>query len=692
MRTGAQVPGAASPPTRYTAVIRGRWADVVVLAGFTAISFLYFGLRLLPHPGRYLVGEPGQRDPEIFVWSFAWWPHAIGQLTNPFVTHVIYAPTGINLMWATAVPGLALAFSPVTLLFGPDISYNVAALLLPALAAWSAYRLCRYLTGSLWASLVGGYLFGFSSYMLGHQLAGHLNLTGVFVLPLVALVLVRYVRRELGTRGLAWRLGLLLALQLTISTEVLLTLTIMLALGVVLALALLPCARRRLLTSLGAIAAGYGLAGLLTAPFLYYLLQGYTPGTYVDRAFFSADLANLVLPTRLIALGGPSLADTTNHFSGNLNEQGFYLGLPILAIVAVFALQARRLAIVRYLLAALVVVTVLALGPALRVDGHRVIWSPWALVANQPLVNNVLPARLALFAWLIVGVFVALWISARRSRIAVAAVLPVIAVAALVPAVQRDDFDQRPERWAFFSDGLYKQCVPRDETLAVFPFGRWGDSLLWQAESDFWFRMAEGNMGRSSAYPPNFVGDPTVAELTFQFIDPTIRPTMAELLRYARSHHVDRFASVEIHAYPDGTMMHSFGALQSYGGVLVAPACGHVSLMQAQAPYTQVLQSQRRLARAHRLLLAASGDSALETPRRMIVRTDAVLHRIRPNDLYNADLREATRLVDEARRALTARTRSPRSEPVRRRLAESIRRADRALRRYASHINSGIAG
>src|SRR5439155_25946137 len=64
------------------------------------------------------------------------------------------------------------------------------------------------------------------------------------------------------------------------------------------------------------------------------------------------------------------------------------------------------------------------------------------------------------------------------------------------------------------SDGLYKQCVPRDETLAVFPFGRWGTSMLWQAESGFWFRMAEGNIGRSSAFPPNFVSDPTVAELT----------------------------------------------------------------------------------------------------------------------------------------------------------------------------------
>ena len=40
--------------------------------------------------------------------------------------------------------------------------------------------------GSLWASVIGGYVFGFSSYMIGHQAAGHLNLTGVFLIPLVA--------------------------------------------------------------------------------------------------------------------------------------------------------------------------------------------------------------------------------------------------------------------------------------------------------------------------------------------------------------------------------------------------------------------------------------------------------------------------------------------------------------------------
>ena len=69
--------------------------ELAVFAGFVATSFLYFGWRLLPHPGRELIGS-GQ-DPLIFVWSFAWWPHAILTWTNPFVTHALLAPIGANL-------------------------------------------------------------------------------------------------------------------------------------------------------------------------------------------------------------------------------------------------------------------------------------------------------------------------------------------------------------------------------------------------------------------------------------------------------------------------------------------------------------------------------------------------------------------------------------------------------------------
>src|SRR5437762_8617443 len=127
--------------------------NFVALAAYLGLSFFYLGLPVAGHPGGDLIGY--DVDPEIFAWSLAWWPHAILHWENPIVSHAIYAPGGIDLAWTATVPGLAIAFAPVTLLFGPDVSFNVAELLMPALSAFTAYLLCRRLTGSLWASAAG---------------------------------------------------------------------------------------------------------------------------------------------------------------------------------------------------------------------------------------------------------------------------------------------------------------------------------------------------------------------------------------------------------------------------------------------------------------------------------------------------------------------------------------------------------
>src|ERR1700730_9484649 len=148
-----------------------------VLLGYAFVSFLLFGLHPLIQPGRQYIGDSD--DPQIPIWSFAWWPHAIAHGLNPFVTHAVWAPHGVNLAWVNTVPPLALLFAPLTWAFGPVNSYNIAVVLLPAVAAWTAFLLCRHLTGRLWPSIVGGYLFGFSSYMLGH-VSGQPQLTGVF--------------------------------------------------------------------------------------------------------------------------------------------------------------------------------------------------------------------------------------------------------------------------------------------------------------------------------------------------------------------------------------------------------------------------------------------------------------------------------------------------------------------------------
>ena len=549
--------------------------SAAVLGLYTLVSTLVFGWSLWPHPGRRILGLGDQFDPEIFVWSFAWWPHAVLHWTNPFVTHAIYQPVGASTLWTTTTPGLAVAFAPLTLLVGPVASFNLCALLLPALAAWTAFLLCRRLSGSTWASIVGGFIFGFSSYVVAHQFAGHLHTTAVFLLPLVALVVLRYLWDELGGWGLVLRLGPIMAFQLMISTEVALTLTLALALGLVLAFAVVPERRGRVVAAIPPVLAGYAFAALLAAPFVAYLLIHFESGRFVDTAFFDGDLLNIVVPTRLIALGGTSLASFTSYFPGNDNERDLYLGLPVLAMVGLHLVRRRRSSAARFLGAAILASWLLALGANLRIHGDRVVELPWRLVRDLPGLDNVITPRLAVYASLAAAVAVALWISSTRGWLAV--VLPLLALATLVPATWHVRFAAAPQRPEFFASKLYKLCIPRDETLAIFPFGRWGDSMVWQAESGFWFKMAEGNLGRD-LYPPKFVfTDPVVEKLQFQWAQ-GVRPTPAQLAGYVRRHHVDRVLSVEADGYPTGVQMHRFGPLQGYGGVLIAPACGYDSL------------------------------------------------------------------------------------------------------------------
>ena len=558
-----------------------RWqVDLLVLLGYAAISFAYSGWRLLPHPGRVLTGFGN--DNQIYVWSFAWWPHAIGSWTNPFVSHALYAPDGVNLAWTLTVPGVALALSPLTVLAGPVVAYNVAALLLPALAAWTAYLLCRYLTGSLWASVVGGYVFGFSLAVLRQQIFGHLPVTAIFVLPLVALVVVRYVRAELDGRGLAWRLGSLLAAQLWLSTEYALTLTLFFALALVLAFALVPDLRPRLLAALAPIAGGYALGGVLAAPLIVYAALGFVPGWSVESHGSGSDLLSFAVPTRLVAVGGSSFASIAAHLgSGGASA---YVGLPTLAIVAAYAVAKRRQAAARFLVVAFLVAALLTLGSDLRVYGHRLVPLPWAAVAGLPFLKGALPFRFATYVALAAAVIVAVWTGSTRGRVYPRPyLLPLLAVATLVPAFWRTSYPSfeptRPVRVAFFTSDLYRSCLgPHRETLAIFPFGGGGDSLLWQAETGMAFDLASDGLQapvRIGKPLNRFDADPVVYDLNWADFG---RPTMVRLLAFAATHHVDRVLSLPGGGYPTAAQMRVFGPVQLLGGILVAPACGRPSL------------------------------------------------------------------------------------------------------------------
>ncbi len=224
--------------------------------------------------------------------------------------------------------------------------------------------------------------------------------------------------------------------------------------------------------------------------------------------------------------------------------------------------------------------------------------------------------------------------------------------------------------------------------------------MLWQAESGFWFRMAEGNLGRDNL-PETFYANTTVAELAFKFIDPNIRPSMKELLAYARSHDVDRFVSVVIHAYPDGTQMHAVGSLQTLGGVYVSPACGYTSLtgdrrlvtpgqtdLGGRAALTAILASRSSLQRAHTLLGKANGPRLAE---RILAQTYPVLKLLQSYDPTSPPLSSAVELVARGQSELASPESGQAGREAMRSAGEWIRKGDRALGAYMDVINPGVA-
>jgi hypothetical protein len=516
------------------AAASGRRAGLLALAVYGLLALCFWGIGPLVEGGTQYVGVFD--DPQIPIWSFAWWLHAIEHGANPLYTHEIWAPTGVDLAWVNTVPPVALLFAPLSWLLGPVAAYDVAAVLLPAVSAWTTYLLCRHLTGGrFWPSLVGGYLFGFSSYVLGHVL-GQPQLTAVFAMPLVALVLARAVEGAYDRRGVVLRLAPLLALQLYLSLEVALTLTLVVGLALVLGFLLAPPYRRTLVHLLVPVVLAYAVAAVLAAPILYYALTDLRITGFTPPGAYTADVLNFFLPTHLEAVGAGWAHALSKHWSGNSTEQGAFVGVPLLVMVVLYARTGWRTLRGRFLLVALAVTTYLSLGPHLHVAGHSVIPLPTVLGHEKvtlpgvgtkflPLFDNILPVRFVVYASLAGAVIVALWMTATRHR-TLRWLLPALTVLLLFPNPGAGVWATTYSTPAFFTTAAFRNCLAPGEIVLPMPTGQGGQANLWQVASSFRFRLAGGRLQTS---PPSvFLHPDGIAQISVGYLPVT---NQSELLR-----------------------------------------------------------------------------------------------------------------------------------------------------------------
>ncbi|MGH7933876.1 MAG: hypothetical protein ACREQN_12035 [Candidatus Binataceae bacterium] len=472
---------------------------LAALALYAALSILFFGRSVVPQFRDRYIGGGG--DPSALIWFIAWWPHAVAHRLNPFLTDAIWAPDGINLAWTTCVPIASWIAAPLTTWFGPVASYNVLALLAPALAAWTAFILCRYLAGSFWPSILGGYIFGFSSYILGHENGGHINMVMVFLLPLIVyLALLRFDDR-VSARSFTIMLIPALVAEFLLSLEIFATMTMFGGLALLLAWSFGGYESRvRIRRMAIPIATAYMVTAAIVSPYLYYLFgHGLGRSPIWGPIAFDADPLNFIIPTVTTELGKISAFRTVaGRFPDiSLADTGAYFGLPLILIAVAFAWRRWREPAGKLLVELLIIICVLALGAHLKVYGRIYpIALPWLALLHVPVINSALPVRFAMYADLILAIIAAMWLAqtgfGRLIKIAIAAVI----VISLAPNLDAAFWSSPNDTPAFFTTSLYRQYLRPHETVVVLPYGMRGNSMLWQAESGMYFRMAGGYTGR----------------------------------------------------------------------------------------------------------------------------------------------------------------------------------------------------
>ena len=163
----------------------------------------------------------GCGDPALFLWFFQWPATAIAHGQNPFYSTALFHPGGINLLAQTSVPGLSLPLVPVTWIWGPVASFNVASTVAPALTAFTAFVVLRRWAPWTPAAFVGGLLYGFSPFVLNSLQFAHLMTAALMLLPLILAVLDEILSASAGARCPGLLLALLLVAQFFLSTELL---------------------------------------------------------------------------------------------------------------------------------------------------------------------------------------------------------------------------------------------------------------------------------------------------------------------------------------------------------------------------------------------------------------------------------------------------------------------------------------
>jgi hypothetical protein len=482
------------------------------------------------------------------VWYVEWSAFALTHGHNLLYSTWLNHPSGVNLLADTSVPAIGLVMAPVTLLFGPVASVNVAETLIPVAGALAMFWLLRRWVRWWPAAFVGGLFYGFSAFVTVQLAFGWLNLACTALLPLMVgcldeLLVRQRVRPAVAGAGL----GLLVVAEFFVSVEILLIAMVSGAIALVVLVVYGAVhdsddLRRRIRPA----AAGLGVAAAVAAVLLAYPLWFFAAGP--------AHLNGMVWTTNVPGLLGNSVgnfwarygtwgplssqylvaaAKTGGGYQGAASPSPSYLGPGLLVVLALGTVWWRRDRRLWFFGSLGLVLAALSLW----VSGHR--WGPWSVLYHLPLFQDVVQYRFAGVISLCAAVMLGVIVDRSRSALSASpsrrrqpgsaagghhhrpattwwatAVPLVVAVVALAPvaAVTAPNFPVAVQpvsvpQW-FQGTAVH---LPPGQVLLTYPFATSDSqsSIPWQAIDRMHYLMAgaggpAGTLPRAGVSAPGF--------------------------------------------------------------------------------------------------------------------------------------------------------------------------------------------
>jgi hypothetical protein len=481
-------------------------------------------------------GNPSWQDPFQMMWFLAYVPYALTHGTPLFHTTLIDYPRGVNLADNTWVPILGLAGWPITASLGPVATFNFLLRLSFFVSAGTMFLVLRRWCSSWQGPFVAGLLYAFSPYMTAQEL--HLDLNFVPIPPLLLLLGDELVRRQkMRPPVLGLLIAVACAVQYLLSPDVLSgCVVIALVIAIVLAIRFHSQVRDRIgyIAKAGAVAiggfvviAGYPIYQMVVGP-------GHLKGPVIAvrrLQYNSADLLGPITPTShqlFVPAALASLGDRMVHT--NLSENGAYLGIPLIIVLALIVWRLRKDAFVAIAAFGAVAALVLSYGAHLvAADWRSPIPLPGYVLSRMVLLEDTIPARYSLYvtifaaAILAIGIdrlWPALWAkraaradttttstndgrgaAARfltRQRVLLGGATAAVVIT-LMPALP---FESESLPWASSLPATLARVLPKHAVIATIPEASPQDAapMAWQAIDGMSFQIVGGYANVQSPY------------------------------------------------------------------------------------------------------------------------------------------------------------------------------------------------